>query len=543
MEKNKENKVSLWAMTNKAVFLPPAIVIVICVVYGLIDPVGFGKGANVALSWTLKNFSWFYAIGATALLVFCLWAGFSKYGNIKLGGRDAKPELSKFNWWAISLAAGIAIGIVFYGVAEPMTHFINPPPFLGYESGSAQAGEHALRYSFFHWTFHIYGIYVAAALCCGFFFYNCKKPFKVSSSLFPLIGDKIHGIAGSLIDGLAIFAIVGGVATSLGFGTMQIAGGFKFLWGTPTSKLVWLGIIIVLTICYTISSYTGLQKGIKFLSRTNIFLYFILIGFVLLVGPTIHILEHTITAIGDYVINLIPMSLYLDPMLKSGWPSNWSIFYWAWWLAYAPIVGLFLVRCAYGRTIREFVTVNLIAPAAFGMVWFGVFGSAGIYLEKFTNAGIWEAISTSGIEVSLYALFQNLPLSSITIILGVLAVAISFVTLADSMTSTIASMTKIGFGETKEEKEAPAPMKIFWGVAMGLLSFVLLISGGIDALQASVIICGLPILVLQLFMAYAYIKAMLNLKEYDLINPEEAEALSAVPEYHLPVNQTAENQI
>lgn len=523
----------LWGMINKQIFIPPAIVLVIFVLYGLLDPTGFGKGADLVLNWTLKNFSWFYAIGATLLLAFCFWAGFSKYGNIKLGGRDAVPEMSKFNWFAISLCAGIAIGIVFWGVAEPMTHFMNPPPFLDTEPGSRLAGESALRFSFFHWTFHTYGIYVSAALCIAFFFYNCKKPFKVSSSLYPLIGEKIRGRLGALIDGLAIFAIVGGVATSLGFGAMQIGGGLNYLWGIPPSKWLWLAIIIVCTIFYTISSYSGLHRGIKFLSQTNIYLYFALIAFILFCGPTINILDHAITAIGDYIINVIPMSFYLDPMLRSGWPSSWSIFYWAWWLAYAPIVGLFLVRCAYGRTIREFVVVNLLAPCAFGILWMSVNGAAAIQLENL-GAGIWEAIQAGGIEVALFALFKELPLSFITIILGCFCVAISFITLADSMTSTIASMTTKGFGETREDKEAPAPMKIFWGVVMGLLSYVLLISGGIGALQTSVIVCGLPILVLQLIMAYAYIKAMMNLKEYDLVNPEEAEALSKVPEYHIP---------
>ncbi len=532
-----EEKQGFAAMINKAVFIPPAVLMVGFVIFGFLNPEGFASGAAVVLDWTLEHFSWFYAVGATLLLVFCLWAGFSKYGNIKLGGRDAKPEMSKFNWWAISLSAGMAIGLVFYGVAEPMTHFMNAPAFLGAESGSAVAGVEAVRYSYFHWTFHTYGIYVSAALCCGFFFYNCKKPFKVSSSLFPILGDKIFGRAGHLVDGLAIFAIVGGVATSLGFGTMQIGGGLNYLFGLTPTKWLWFGIIIFCTVCYTISSYSGLQRGIKFLSQTNIYLYIGLIAFVLLVGPTIHVLDHTVTAVGSYIINLIPMSLFLDPMLKSGWTGGWSIFYWAWWLAYAPIVGLFLVRCARGRTIREFVTVNLIAPASFGMLWFGVFGSAGIYLEHFKNMGIWDAISAGGIEVSLFALFKVLPLSWITITLGLLCVAISFITLADSMTSTVASMTTKGFGETIDDKEPPAPMKIFWGLTMGLLSFVLLITGGINALQTSVIVCGLPILILQLVMVYSYIKAMLNLKEYDLVNPEEAAALNKIPEYHIPTDE------
>lgn len=521
-------------MTNKAIFIPLALILAIAVIYGLVDPTGYGKGAEVALNWTLNNFNWFYALGATLLLIFCLWAGFSKYGNIKLGGRDAKPELSKFNWWAISFCAGMGLGLTFYGVAEPMNHYINPPLFLGAEPGSAKAAETALRYTFFHWTFHTYGIYVAAGICIGFFFYNCKKPFKVSSSLFPIIGEKISGRLGTLVDALAIFAISGGIASSLGLGAMQIGGGLNFLWDIPTSNLLWFVIILICTFCFTLSSYTGLQKGIKLLSRTNAFLFIALVAFVLFLGPTVGILRQTITALGDYIINLIPMALYVDPIINCGWTNTWTIYYWAFWLAYAPIMGLFLVRCAKGRTIKEFVIVNMIAPAAFCILWFGVFGSAAIQLEHFTDAGIWELITTGGIEVALFALFKELPLYQISSVFGIICATISFISLSDSMTSTIASMITLGFGDTKEETEPPAPMKIFWGSLLGLLAFVILLSGGISAIQSTVIICGLPILILLLFMVYSYIKAMYNLKEYDLINPQEAEVLSKVPEYHVP---------
>ena len=514
-----EDSRGFLGLINFKVFLPPATLLVLAVIFGLIDPDAFGKAASATLSFTLARFGWFYTLGSTFLLCFCLWAGFSRYGDVVLGGPEAKPEMSVYTWWAISICAGIAIGIVFWGVAEPMAHYTNPPPFLHLEAQSLAAGETALRYAFFHWTFHTYGIYVSAALCIAFAFYNTQKSFKVSSSLFPLLGNRVDGNWGHFIDGLSIFAIVGGVGTSLGFGTMQIASGLDFLWGVESSGTIWLMIILFLTACYTISSYTGLQRGIKFLSRNNIRLYFILMAFLLIAGPTIHILENTLTAVGDYFANLVPMSLFLDPMEKSGWPGSWSNFYWAWWLAFAPIVGLFLARLAYGRTIRQFVLVNLIGPAVFGMVWFGLFGSSAIYLDHFQNAGIASIIKESGNEVSLYALFQQLPFSGVTIILGVLAICISFITLADSMTSTIAAMTTKGYGDTRTEKEPPARMKIFWGAVMGLLSYVLLVSGGASALQTSVIVCGLPILVLQIVMAVAHVKAMKNLDTYDKVNP------------------------
>lgn len=497
-----------WAMVDKKVLVPPVILIFIAIVIGVISPEAFERNASMVLEFTLKYFGWFYTIGATFLLSFCFWAALSKHGNYKFGGPTARPEMSVFNWWAISICAGIGIGIIFFGVAEPMAHYNSPAAFLGFEPKSSAAAENALRYAFFHWTFHTYAIYVSAALCIAYTYYKHNKPLKVSTALHPLIGDKIHGPWGTVVDGLAVFAIVGGVGTSLGLGTLQIGSGLEYMWGIKPDALLWMAIIMTLSVGFTISSYTGLHRGIRFLSEKNILIFFFLMTFVLVFGPTIYILEMSISAVGDYLANLIPMSFYLDPMGDGAWLGSWSVFYWAWWLAFAPIIGLFLVKLAYGRTIRQFVMVNLIGPALFGVVWFGIFGSAGIYFDHFSGAGISEFIEASGKEVSMYALFQQLPFTEVTNIIVTLAIVISFITLADSTTSTIAGITTTKFAKTGKSTEPPGSMKIFWGLLMGLLSWVLLTSGGASALQASVIICGLPILVLLLMMVAGFIKAV-----------------------------------
>lgn len=500
-------------LINYKVFLPPALLLLIAVIFGFVNPQAFSASATAALEFTLQYFGWFYSVGATFLLGFCLWACFSKYGTIRFGGPNAKPEISVFNWWAISLCAGIAIGIVFFGVAEPMAHYNSPPPFLDLIPKSSAAAEHSLRYAFFHWTFHAYGIYVSVALCIAFAYYNCNRPFKVSSALYPVIGNRIYGNWGAFIDGLAIFAIVGGVGTSMGFGILQIGSGMEYLWDIEPTGVLWLGIILSLTAAFTVSSYTGLQNGIRYLSEKNVYLFFLLMGFIFVFGPTIFILENTVASIGDYLANVVSMSLYTEPLGDSAWLGTWSVFYWAWWLAFAPVVGLFLVRLAYGRTVRQFVLVTLFGPALFGILWFGVFGSASIYLDHFEGAGISEAIAAYGNEVSMYALFQQFPFSGITIILVAVAIAVSFITLADSMTSTIAGLTTAGFGESGNKLEAPPSMKVFWGFMVGVLSWVLLISGGVAALQASAIVCGAPILVLLLLMSAGFIKSMLDQEE------------------------------
>lgn len=507
-----------WSMVNKDVFIPPAILLLIGVFFGIVFPEGFGKCTSAAFNFCLTYFSWFYAIGVVMLFVFSLWAGFSKYGAIKLGGPEAEPEMSYATWFCIALTSGIAIGIVFYAVGEPMAHYMNPAPFLGIEPNSIASAEHALKYTFLHWALHPYAIYTSAGVCIAFMYYNCGRSFKVSSSLYPLFGDKVNGALGSFVDGLSIFAIVAGIGTALGLGTMQIGSGMEYVWGIKSTPTLWLIIISTLAVIYTISSCTGLHKGITIISNLNVYIYCFLLIWVLVFGPTVPILNNTVSAIGEYLGGLIPASFFLDPMAKSGWPSNWTMFYWAWWLAGAPIIGLFLVRLAKGRTIKQFVLVNMIAPSIFAILWFGIFGTASIYMDHFMGAGIGEIITKYGIPVSFYALLQQLPLSGVIIIVAFLAIMFSFITLAESMTLTLASMTTKNFGDAEGDIDAPAFMKVFWGGLIGLIAFALLLSGGIKALQTSAVVAGLPILVLQLFMAASYIKAMIGRKDYDTIH-------------------------
>lgn len=446
------------------------------------------------------------------MFVFIIYLIFSPtLGKIKLGGPDAEPELNYWNWFAIALCAGIAIGIVFWGVAEPLMHFHQPPEIAGVEGASPGAAIEALSISFLHWSLHPYALYAVIGLTVAFATYNLKLPFKISSVFYPLIGDKIHSFTGNLIDAIALFAIVGGVVTSLGLGTLQIAGGLDYIWGFPGGNLSYILIIIGVTFIYTMSSYTGLQRGIRFFSDNNAKLFFGLTIFLFIMGPSVFLLDLSIESIGQYIANIIPMSFWTDSFETSGgWGGGWTIFYWAWWIAFAPIVGMFLARISYGRTIREFLVVNVIAPASFGIIWFTVFGGNAIYLDKYMGAGLIEQIGSYGEEISMYALLENFPLAGITLPIAVLMVAISFVTLADSMTSTMALMTAKNYSPD-EESEAPAPLKIFWGVLMGALTLLFLIIGGaevVEALQTASLVSALPIFVLQLLAIVAFLKVL-----------------------------------
>lgn len=524
VERNAKSR-NFISMLNMRIFLPAAIPLVTLIVLGFIFKNDLGAYVGKVLQSILENFGWFYTMGSTFLLAVTLWACFSKYGKIRLGGEDAKPEMGFYTWFAIALTSGIAIGICFFGVAEPMTHYLTPPIFSGMEGQSILSGETALRYSYFHWTFHTYGCYTSISLCIALAFYNSKRPFLVSSGLYGLAGERTRGALGTICNSLGLFAIVGGVATSLGFGALQIGGGLEYIWGLTVNPTTYAIMIGILGVIYTFSSYTGLNKGISIISIWNMRLYFYCLIFLLLIGPTVHMLEALSTGIGDYFQNIIGMSLYAEPMHKSGWVGNWSDFYWAWWLAFAPLVGLFLVRLGYGRTVREYVLVNLIAPSLFGMVWFAFFGSTAIFYDHFQAANIGEEIAKFGNQVSIYALFKQMPLSSVNMIVGILIVAISFITMAHSMTSTAAAMTTKGFGETREEMEAPGVMKIFWGAAMGVAAWLCLVAGGTEGLQTSVIICGLPILVMQIAMMLGLIRWFKRQREFDKVSKFDADGV------------------
>ncbi|CAH2214593.1 BCCT family transporter [Tepidibacter aestuarii] len=514
----KENK-GTTNIVNKQVFWPPAILLVAVVLFGVISPKSLGAAASYAFNFCITYFSWFYALGMSILFVFVIWAGFSKYGNIILGGPEAKPDMSFFTWFAIALTSGIAIGIVFYGVAEPLGNYTNPAPFMGLIPRSAEAAEGALRTVYLHWALHPYATYTSFGLCIAFLHYNGKKSFKISTGLYPLLGNKVNGLAGNLIDALCIFSIVAGIGTSLGVGAMQLAGGLGYTTGIAFESmvLVWFAIIAAMAVFYTVAACTGLHKGITVISNLNVYIYFALLIWVFIFGPTLYILNNTTSALGDYLSTMLAQSLYLEPALQTGWVGGWTIFYWSWWLAFAPMVGLFLVKLAKGRTIKEFVLVNFFAPAVFAVVWFGVFGSASIFMEHFQGISISGEISKLGVEVAMFAFLKNLPLPGLLTVLGFLAIIFSFVTLAESMTLTLANMTSASYESNKNEQDAPNILKIFWGALMGGIAFILLMSGGLKALQTAVVVCGLPILLLELIMCVGYIQCMKNAENYDVV--------------------------
>lgn len=506
------------AQIRKSIFYPMALIFVTAIVLGLIAPKAFFDVENAIVQFAFENFGWLFQISGNIFLFVCAWIMFSSKGNIVLGGKDAKPTMSMWNWFAISLTAGIATGILFWGIAEPITHFMSPPDVLGLEPGSEAAAMFSMTQTFIHWTYIPYAMYAICGVGIAFATYNMKQPYHVSSILYPLFGEKTQGAVATVVDNLCLFAMAGGVAAVLGVGTMQISSGLNTLFGIPSTKLTWIAVVAVIVVSYVISSYTGMNRGIKWLADKNSKLFIGMLVFIFIFGPTRFILSLGTQATGHFIQNFFVRTHFLSPIDGSPWPRWWPIYYWAIWLAYAPLTGMFLARISKGRTLRQFMTVNLVMPASFGLLWFSVFGGAAIDLQL-KGAGIWESIQANGLEVSVFEFLKNYPLATAMSVVFILAIYVSIVTLADSMTTTVSALSTKASNSV--EVEPPGQVKIFWGAVMSSMAIINLIAGkageisGIDATKQIATVAGFPMLFLMMVIAYSVIKMMNGHQVYD----------------------------
>ena len=471
-------------------------------ILGFVDQKVFHKLLWGCFIWLMQNFGWALSLGCLTFVLFSIFLMVHPIGRVRLGGKDAKPEFSTWNWWAMSLCAGMAMGIVFWPAPEALKHALAPARGMFLEPGSQQAMLWAMRTSFLHWTFTPYAIYVVCGVLIAYAHYNLKKPFAVSSALYPLIGDRAFGKTATVVDGITLFAITGGVAGSLGYGLLQLGSGMDFLFGIEPSTLIWMVICLLIVATYTTSSITGLNKGIKWLSDKNAILFIALLVFAIVFGPTRFSANLTVQAAGDYVNNFFSAMTLTDPFPDGDlWPQWWDMYWWADWLSFAPITGMFLARLCYGRTIREFIGVNLILPALFALVWFGIFGGLTLHTHFIEGIDLKGLMDAKGYEVLMLRLFDFLPLAGILRPLMLFTIFISFVTLADSMTSTVSLLSISNVHENGGTTiEAPIAMKLFWGILMGATSLVFMYIGGLDGIKVVKTIAGIPILMLEIAM-------------------------------------------
>ncbi len=449
--------------------------------------------------WLIDNFGWFYVLSASGMLVFTIWLGFSRFGSIKLGDNDNdRPEFGRLTWFTMLMAAGMGIGLVFFGVAEPILHYMSP---LDAEPRSQEAIREALFHSYFHWGLHPWAIYLCMALPLAYFHFRHKLPLAPRSLLYPLIGDRIHGWIGYMVDIIATVGTLFGVGTSLGLGAMQINAGLNTLIGIAMSLPVQLMIIAVITGIATLSVVSGLHVGIRRLSEFNISVAAVLLAFVFIAGPTTHILETFSAGIGTYLSDVVETSFRVDSTSDPDWMANWTLFYWVWWISWSPFVGIFIARISRGRTIREMVAGTLLAPTLLGILWFATFGGTALSLES-TGIGHIAEMSMKDEALSLYAMLEEMPLTILTTALATLVIVVFFITSSDSGSLVNVMVTSGG------HPSPSAPYRVFWCVTEGVVAISLLSAGGLIAMRTASLTTALPLTTLLLVACIGLIRTL-----------------------------------
>ncbi|MEM8504931.1 MAG: BCCT family transporter [Cyanobacteria bacterium P01_D01_bin.1] len=443
---------------------------------------------------------WFLILAANIYLGTMVFLAFSRFGGIRLGGQHARPDFPLFAWLAMLFSAGMGIGLMFWSVGEPVFHFLTPP-LNGVAAESTEAAQQAMGLTFFHWGLHAWGIYAAVALALAFFAFNWGLPLTMRSVFYPLLGDRIYGWAGNTIDVLAVWATLFGLASSLGFGVGQISAGLNFLFGTPDTTAMQVGLIFIITGLATASVISGLGAGVRRLSELNIYLAAALMLFVLAVGPTLFILGGFLQTLGYYVSSLPALSFWTETFEDTQWQNSWTVFYWAWWISWAPFVGTFIARISKGRTVREFVLGVLLLPSMVSFMWMSVFGGSALYLELNNIGNLADAVNEN-VATALFVMLENFPLTGITSFIGIVLVVVFFVTSSDSGSLVVDNLTSGG------KLDSPIPQRVFWAVMEGVVAAVLMLSGGLGALQSAAIAVGLPFACVLMVMCFSLIKGL-----------------------------------
>ena len=441
---------------------------------------------------------WFFVLAVNVFLAFCIYLIFSRFGGIRLGGPNAKPEFTTFGWFSMLFSAGMGIGLLFFSVAEPIIHFSNPPiPVDGQEAAASQA----MRFTFLHYGLHAWAIYSVVGLALAFFTFNRKLPLALRSVFYPLVGKRIHGWFGDVIDIIAVVATLFGLATSLGFGVQQISSGFHHLFSTPDSLQTQVWLIAGITLAATTSVVLGIDKGVRILSEFNIRLAAVFLGFMLIVGPTLFLLDSFIQNIGGYLASLIEMGTWTEAFSGTTWQHDWTVFYWAWWISWSPFVGRFIARVSKGRTVKEFLLSVLIVPSTLTFLWHSVFGGSALAAEFALPGSIADAVNEN-ISVALFVMLEQYPLATVTSGVGIVLVSVFFVTSSDSGSLVIDSITSGG------KLDAPVGQRIFWALTEGAVAAALLLGGGLAAMQTAAISTGLPFTLILLIMCYSLYKGL-----------------------------------
>jgi choline/glycine/proline betaine transport protein len=450
--------------------------------------------------WISTHFGWFLVLVINVLLFAVLYFAFSRMGTIRLGGRNAVPDFSRGAWFAMLFSAGMGIGILFWGVAEPLFHFSDPPVPAG---GGEAAAQEAMGISFLHWGLHAWGVYALVGLALAFFSFNRDMPLAFRSVFYPMLGERVHRWPGDVIDVLAVLATLFGLATSLGFGVKQVSAGLSHLFGTPDVLMTRIILIALITGAATTSVVLGLDRGVKRLSEINIYLAGVLLLFIVILGPTLFIFDSYLQNIGGYLATFFQRSFWTESYQGGDWQNEWTIFYWSWWISWSPFVGLFIARISRGRTVREYVMSVLIVPALLTFLWITAFGGSALWLELRGGVSI-AAGAMEEVATSIYLLFEQFPLSAVTNFSAVVLVISFFITSSDSGSLVVDAFTSGG------KLKSPVTQRVFWASMEGIVAAVLLLGGGLQALQTAAIAMGLPFAVILVIMSFSLRKGLVQ---------------------------------
>ncbi|MFJ9951562.1 BCCT family transporter [Kitasatospora sp. NPDC091207] len=487
---------------DRIVFGVSAVLVLGVVAWGVFAKDSLGRTSDTALDWVLHNFGWLFVVAADVFLVVTVLLAFSRFGRIRLGRDDDEPEFSTLAWVAMMFSAGMGIGLMFYGVGEPLQLYAAPQPGSGLEPQSPAAAQQALEFSLFHWTLHPWAIYAVGGLALAYTTFRKGRGNRISAAFVPLIGQRgADGWPGRAIDLLAVFATVFGSATSLGLGALQVADGLGFISSVENTERTQLVIIGSLTAAFVLSAFSGVHKGVKWLSTSNVVLASLIMLFVFVFGPTVFVLDAIPSTVGGYLSDLLVMSSQTGAFTDEDWLGSWTIFYWAWWLSWAPFVGTFIARISRGRTIRQFLTGVLLVPSGATVVWFCVMGGTAIRLNSTGEADLVATIP-QGAEASLFEMLRSLPLGAVTSVIAVLLVMTFFITSADSASLVLGSLSSRGSLHPRTW------LVVVWGILMGGVAAALLLAGGLTALQNATILVALPFVVVMLLLCLALVKEL-----------------------------------
>lgn len=506
MDHVKVGRLGPFPRVSKPVFLSSAILIVAFIIFGAffneLASVVFGQ----AKAFISMRFGWFFILVVNLAVVMSIYLIFSRYGDIRLGHQMEKPEYKLISWIGMLFSAGIGIGLLYWGTAEPLYHFMAPP--LG-EGETVASAKLAMNISFLHYGIHVWAIYGMVALALAYFHYRRGLPLAIRSTLYPLLGQRIYGRWGHTVDTLAVFGTMFGVVTTLGLGVLQINSGLESLFGIPNNITVQIVLIAVITALAGLSLLMGLDKGIKRLSDINIFLTIVLLSFVIVLGPTQFIFNSFVENIGNYLHQVIPLALWTESYEgQENWQSSWTIFYWAWWISWSPFVGVFVARISRGRTIREFILGVLLIPVTILFLWFTAFGGSAVHMEltaaispDIVSPGLVEAVRADT-GSAIFKLMETYPFTQAATALIIIMIVLWFVTSSDSASFVIDMLTSGG------DTNPPKIQRLFWAGTEGVIAAILLAAGGLGALQAAAIVSGFPFAIVMLVMMYALLRGL-----------------------------------